>query len=303
MARFGHRLVVSGMTTPRRRLRQLLRSCLTRHPTPELPNEESSSSSSDEEEEEEKIEEEEEEVEIEEKVEEPIQDEIFEEKEEELDQKEEEVEEEDMTPHDFFSRLRRAIIAGHQDIALALAYEAPADAQDNEMVRALRQSDWFGAVCAAQPSEREQSESMPSISFLTPLPSSEDSTNIGRSILNAINAGSILPNEVRALLNLDLREIFAHASPLDLIEMRLNASSHRAQPVSKENLKCLKRYSCVETSINSSCTVCMDMVTKSEDVIELPCKHIFHEVCIEKWFQSRNTCPNCRFVVNSDSVV
>lgn len=26
----------------------------------------------------------------------------------------------------------------------------------------------------------------------------------------------------------------------------------------------------------------------------LPCKHIFHNTCVEPWFKKNSTCPNCR---------
>lgn len=41
------------------------------------------------------------------------------------------------------------------------------------------------------------------------------------------------------------------------------------------------------------CVICLSKIT---DAFTLTCQHTFHKCCIEKWFQSSNTCPLCREV-------
>eukprot|EP00457_Paulinella_chromatophora_P008973 gb/GEZN01009023.1/.p1 GENE.gb/GEZN01009023.1/~~gb/GEZN01009023.1/.p1 ORF type:complete len:268 (-),score=30.33 gb/GEZN01009023.1/:362-1165(-) len=48
------------------------------------------------------------------------------------------------------------------------------------------------------------------------------------------------------------------------------------------------------------CTICQDSLQDAENhehrkVIELPCKHLYHEECLFSWLSVRNTCPVCRF--------
>ena len=318
VARMGHRLIVSHMSTPRARFQRLLRSCVTRRRVQETPNsgdghdeirhapnlDTGNIEHKEEEEEEDTEHKEEEEDNIEQKQEE--EDEDIEHKEEEHEQDDVEHKEEDdedsppsRTEFDYLTRIRRAIEAGQQDIALAFAYEAPSTLHDNEMVRSLLQSDWVGAVWAARP-ESERSETTVTV-LATMRANSSDNIDIGRSILNAINAGSILQNEVRSILSIDLSEILSHSSPLDLIEMRLNGSSYGSRGVSSETLKHIKQYKFCKTD-HVSCTICMDTISKSQNVMELPCNHTFHCDCLSKWLIDKDTCPNCRLVIDERSV-
>lgn len=43
-----------------------------------------------------------------------------------------------------------------------------------------------------------------------------------------------------------------------------------------------------------SCVVCHEAYKDNDDIIELPCKHVFHETCIVPWLEGHNTCPVCR---------
>lgn len=37
-------------------------------------------------------------------------------------------------------------------------------------------------------------------------------------------------------------------------------------------------------------------------VLALPCCHLFHRRCLRPWFETRTTCPNCRFDIDSRSM-
>lgn len=56
------------------------------------------------------------------------------------------------------------------------------------------------------------------------------------------------------------------------------------------------------------CPVCLDTSEpeyasrRHTGVVTLPCSHKFHKICINKWFESVNTCPTCRVVIVSDEV-
>jgi hypothetical protein len=50
------------------------------------------------------------------------------------------------------------------------------------------------------------------------------------------------------------------------------------------------------------CTICIEDFVEGEQVACVPCFHLFHKDCIEKWLKMKNECPICKgAVVNRDS--
>lgn len=47
--------------------------------------------------------------------------------------------------------------------------------------------------------------------------------------------------------------------------------------------------------LQKDCAVCKDDFEMSQETIELPCKHVFHDECILPWIKQSGTCPVCRF--------
>ncbi len=43
-----------------------------------------------------------------------------------------------------------------------------------------------------------------------------------------------------------------------------------------------------------TCPICTEDFESSDDITALPCNHIFHTICIDKWLETSNTCPICR---------
>ncbi|KAH3767822.1 RING finger protein [Pelomyxa schiedti] len=48
------------------------------------------------------------------------------------------------------------------------------------------------------------------------------------------------------------------------------------------------------------CNVCKDDFQLDEEVVMLPCKHLYHQDCIKPWLNMHNTCPSCRFELPTD---
>lgn len=43
------------------------------------------------------------------------------------------------------------------------------------------------------------------------------------------------------------------------------------------------------------CVICLNIVGEDDEIRELRCGHVFHNVCLERWLGFRNrTCPLCR---------
>lgn len=49
------------------------------------------------------------------------------------------------------------------------------------------------------------------------------------------------------------------------------------------------------------CSICLETWAKEQVLVCLPCKHVFHEECISKWFNTRHICPLCRFELPSNT--
>lgn len=57
-----------------------------------------------------------------------------------------------------------------------------------------------------------------------------------------------------------------------------------------------------EEQVNSKlqCSVCWEDFVLKENVRQLPCQHVYHEICIRPWLELHGTCPICRQNLGSD---
>lgn len=56
-----------------------------------------------------------------------------------------------------------------------------------------------------------------------------------------------------------------------------------------------------EEEMKGECSVCMDDVGVGEEMVFLPCKHWFHEVCASAWLSEHDSCPICRKSISPES--
>lgn len=45
----------------------------------------------------------------------------------------------------------------------------------------------------------------------------------------------------------------------------------------------------------TDCGICLQKFKLHDDTKRMPCKHLFHDLCLLPWLQKNNTCPLCRF--------
>ncbi|KAG9139941.1 hypothetical protein Leryth_026299 [Lithospermum erythrorhizon] len=60
-------------------------------------------------------------------------------------------------------------------------------------------------------------------------------------------------------------------------------------PASKASIEALR---CVDVDEGFECSICLG--EGLQDVNEMPCKHLFHSGCINKWLGIHGSCPICR---------
>ncbi|KAK4261098.1 hypothetical protein QN277_004145 [Acacia crassicarpa] len=68
-------------------------------------------------------------------------------------------------------------------------------------------------------------------------------------------------------------------------------------PASKESIEALPSVEIGEGEGSSSgeCVICLEELEVGGLAKEMPCKHKFHENCIEKWLGIHGSCPVCRY--------
>ncbi|KAL7670467.1 hypothetical protein ACOME3_005402 [Neoechinorhynchus agilis] len=74
-------------------------------------------------------------------------------------------------------------------------------------------------------------------------------------------------------------------------------------PASPDAISRLEQYTVTENDVNereADCAICMDKFTLAEVVCRLPCRHIFHKDCIDKWLKIHGTCPVCRKTLDGE---
>lgn len=93
-----------------------------------------------------------------------------------------------------------------------------------------------------------------------------------------------------------------HQQPGNIMEMFLNQSLQQDQPqvekATNDMIKQLGSYKRIkddDSLVGTECVICTDCYKKDEGVRELPCGHIFHKKCIDRWFKEGSVyCPICR---------
>ncbi|KAJ1667105.1 hypothetical protein IW140_001641 [Coemansia sp. RSA 1813] len=79
-------------------------------------------------------------------------------------------------------------------------------------------------------------------------------------------------------------------------------SANSQPPASDESITKLPRRTITASEANAKldCGICMDEYKANEEVVELPCKHVYHKDCIEHWLKMNGTCPICRTRIETE---
>ncbi|KAK8491320.1 hypothetical protein V6N12_000054 [Hibiscus sabdariffa] len=77
-------------------------------------------------------------------------------------------------------------------------------------------------------------------------------------------------------------------------------------PATTESIRALKKTKLLEGDGDGDdieCMICMEKLvsSKTEVVTCMPCSHLFHGDCIERWLSTSHLCPLCRFPMPTDA--
>jgi len=130
------------------------------------------------------------------------------------------------------------------------------------------------------------------------LPANEQNSFFNNYISNIVS--QILPSS-----NID--NIYHQDNVLDILNIIMAQPSNLQQDVvtvldEKEHTKITKCK--LENDLDEDCTVCMGKLEKDETISTLPCKHNFHEECIDTYLKTYNyICPVCRTEVGKSKIL
>ncbi|BGP15185.1 hypothetical protein JCM10213_008674 [Rhodosporidiobolus nylandii] len=73
------------------------------------------------------------------------------------------------------------------------------------------------------------------------------------------------------------------------------------QPAPDDMIEKLPRVKITQDLLDAdsitTCSICQDAYQLDEEVIALPCKHIYHTDCLVPWLKTSGTCPTCRYAL------
>ncbi|KAH8556301.1 hypothetical protein BGW37DRAFT_471880 [Umbelopsis sp. PMI_123] len=93
----------------------------------------------------------------------------------------------------------------------------------------------------------------------------------------------------------------------DLISQLLDEAQTNAKgppPASDRFIKSLPRVKLDSLSSDEACIICKENFHESQSVVtKMPCHHYFDQECLLPWLQLHNTCPMCRYTVETEEQV
>merc|ERR1719346_679164 len=75
------------------------------------------------------------------------------------------------------------------------------------------------------------------------------------------------------------------------------SEGNRAQAADIAALPTRKLAAAENLGEQTKCLICLDEFNDGDDVKTLPCLHIYHQQCIERWLCTDNSCPVCKTAI------
>jgi len=91
--------------------------------------------------------------------------------------------------------------------------------------------------------------------------------------------------------------------PLALLLALMAEEADRSNPAQAADIAALPtRTLGIEERLGeqTKCLICLDEFGDGDDIKTLPCLHIYHQKCIERWLGTDNSCPVCKTPIDSD---
>lgn len=67
-----------------------------------------------------------------------------------------------------------------------------------------------------------------------------------------------------------------------------------SQHLSAVELQNLPSHAAPDFETAAECSVCLAAISPGQDIVRLPCGHLYHHTCIVRWLARSRHCPFCR---------
>jgi hypothetical protein len=123
---------------------------------------------------------------------------------------------------------------------------------------------------------------------------------------NRMNTNNILLRNINTINSIEDSDNRRNARIIEILRRLGNngriinsnrySSSKKKQKKSNllKQLKVTKIDKKILHSDNKSCSICLQDFKNKESAIYLPCFHLFHRKCIDKWLETKGKCPLCK---------
>ncbi|GAV74004.1 zf-RING_2 domain-containing protein [Cephalotus follicularis] len=91
----------------------------------------------------------------------------------------------------------------------------------------------------------------------------------------------------------------------DITNLLPDIITPRAPPAGKEVIAKLPLITLTNEILaklgqDAECAICKENLVVGDEMQELPCKHTFHPPCLKPWLDAHNSCPVCRYELETD---
>ncbi|EOY30101.1 RING/U-box superfamily protein [Theobroma cacao] len=102
-----------------------------------------------------------------------------------------------------------------------------------------------------------------------------------------------------------LQELINHLDTVIPEILENEGGVRKVPPASKEVVAKLPVITLTEEILaklgsDAECAICKENLVVGDNMQELPCKHTFHPPCLKPWLDEHNSCPICRYELQTD---
>ena len=127
--------------------------------------------------------------------------------------------------------------------------------------------------------------------------------NMNNNMNNMMNNMSNMMNNMNAMFNNMFNNNNMGMGYIDFNNMNNENMGNGVEPTILNNLDTakLKDVSKLEDD-KKNCIICMEDFKNGDEVIYLPCLHVFHNTCILEWLKRHDDCPVCKFKLTLENL-